>query len=427
MYRKVTKLFARKRPAPRFLRYFCRTKSFLTGKYFFQSNNNQPKNYEAEVNSGSLVRKLHGFRRIVRPGSDGKRRGGIFRHDNFDIGRNDSEHPLGNHPWAPGHRHLPAGIGYHSKVCVKEGEVVRQGQLLFIIDQVPYKAALQTAKANVAAAEASVATAQLTYDSKKELFAKNVVSQFDLQTSQNNLLTAKSQLAQAEAQLVNAANNLSYTEVKSPSNGVVGVLPYRVGALVSASIPQPLTTVSDNSDMYVYFSLTENQLLDLTREYGSMDKALAALPNVQLVLNDGSLYSQEGRIESISGVIDTSTGSVQLRAVFPNPGRLLHSGSSGNVLLPHIYKNVVTVPQVATFELQDKKFVYKVENGVATSQNITVSPQSDGKNFIVTAGLTPGEVIVTEGVGLMREGTPIKPKGAATTATAPAEQPTKEQ
>ena len=312
----------------------------------------------------------------------------------------------------------PQVSGTISKVCVKEGEVVRQGQLLFIIDQVPYKAALQTAKANVAAAEASVATAQLTYDSKKELFAKNVVSQFDLQTSQNNLLTAKSQLAQAEAQLVNAANNLSYTEVKSPSNGVVGVLPYRVGALVSASIPQPLTTVSDNSDMYVYFYLT--------REYGSMDKALAALPNVQLVLNDGSLYSQEGRIESISGVIDTSTGSVQLRAVFPNPGRLLHSGSSGNVLLPHIYKNVVTVLDLIN-ELQDKKFVYKVENGVATSQNITVSPQSDGKNFIVTAGLTPGEVIVTEGVGLMREGTPIKPKGAATTATAPAEQPTKEQ
>lgn len=233
-------------------------------------------------------------------------------------------------------------------------------------------------------------------------------------------------MAQAEAQLVNAANNLSYTEVKSPSNGVVGVLPYRVGALVSASIPQPLTTVSDNSDMYVYFSRRRINC-STTREYGSMDKALAALPNVQLVLNDGSLYSQEGRIESISGVIDTSTGSVQLRAVFPNPGRLLHSGSSGNVLLPHIYKNVVTVPQVATFELQDKKFVYKVENGVATSQNITVSPQSDGKNFIVTAGLTPGEVIVTEGVGLMREGTPIKPKGAATTATAPAEQPTKEQ
>ena len=295
-------------------------------------------------------------------------------------------------------------------MCVKEGEVVRQGQLLFIIDQVPYKAALQTAKANVAAAEASVATAQLTYDSKKELFAKNVVSQFDLQTSQNNLLTAKSQLAQAEAQLVNAANNLSYTEVKSPSNGVVGVLPYRVGALVSASIPQPLTTVSDNSDMYVYFSLTENQLLDLTREYGSMDKALAALPNVQLVLNDGSLYSQEGRIESISGVIDTSTGSVQLRAVFPNPGRLLHSGSSGNVLLPHIYKNVVTVPQVATFELQDKKFVYVLQpDNTLKYTEIGIFNLDNGKEYLVTSGLNAGDKIVIEGVQNLKDGQKIQP------------------
>lgn len=321
----------------------------------------------------------------------------------------------------------PQVSGTITQVLVQEGAHVHKGQVLFIIDQVPYKAALEKAKAAVATAEANEATARQTLDGKQSLYADHVISDFELRTAQNDYKSAQANLLQAQAELTDAQNNLSYTEVKSPSNGVVGVLPYRVGALVSASIPQPLTTVSDNSDMYVYFSLTENQLLDLTREYGSMDKALAALPNVQLVLNDGSLYSQEGRIESISGVIDTSTGSVQLRAVFPNPGRLLHSGSSGNVLLPHIYKNVVTVPQVATFELQDKKFVYKVENGVATSQNITVSPQSDGKNFIVTAGLTPGEVIVTEGVGLMREGTPIKPKGAATTATAPAEQPTKEQ
>ena len=153
-----------------------------------------------------------------------------------------------------------------------------------------------------------MATAQLTFDSKKELFAKNVISQFDLQTAENNLLTAQAALAQAEAQRVNAANNLSYTEVKSPSDGVVGVLPYRVGALVSASIPQPLTTISDNSEMYVYFSLTENQLLDLTRQFGSMDKAIAALPDVQLQLNDGTMYDKPGRVESISGVIDTSTG-----------------------------------------------------------------------------------------------------------------------
>ncbi len=296
----------------------------------------------------------------------------------------------------------PQVSGTISKVCVTEGEVVRKGQLLFIIDQVPYKAALRTAEANVASAKASVATAQLTYDSKKELFAKNVISQFDLQTAENSLLTAKATLAQAEAQRVNAANNLSYTEVKSPSNGVVGVLPYRVGALVSASIPQPLTTISDNSEMYVYFSLTENQLLDLTRQFGSMDKAIAALPDVQLQLNDGSMYDKPGRIESISGVIDTSTGTTQLRAVFPNPGRLLHSGSSGNVLLPHTFENVVIIPQTATFELQDKKFVYKVIDGVASSQLITVSDQSNGQEYIVTSGLQPGDVIVTEGVGLMR-------------------------
>ena len=144
----------------------------------------------------------------------------------------------------------PQVSGTIFELCVNEGQTVSKGQPLFIIDQVPYKAALQTAEANVAAAKARVATAQLTYDSKKELYAKNVVSQYDLLTAENTLLTAKAQLAQAEAQRVNAANNLSYTVVKAPANGVVGTLPYRVGALVSASIPQPLTTVSDNSDVY---------------------------------------------------------------------------------------------------------------------------------------------------------------------------------
>ena len=184
----------------------------------------------------------------------------------------------------------PQVSGTISELCVTEGQQVSKGQTLFIIDQVPYKAALQTAEANVAAAKASVATAQLTYDSKKELFAKNVVSQYDLSTANNNLLTAKAQLAQAEAQRVSAANNLSYTVVKAPANGVVGTLPYRVGALVSASIPQPLTTVSDNSEMYVYFSMNENQLLNLTRRYGSVAETLKNMSAVQLQLSDGSIY-----------------------------------------------------------------------------------------------------------------------------------------
>ena len=302
----------------------------------------------------------------------------------------------------------PQVSGTISELRVTEGQSVSKGQTLFIIDQVPYKAALQTAEANVAAAKASVATAQLTYDSKKELFAKSVVSQYDLSTAENTLLTAKAQLAQAEAQRVNAANNLSYTVVKAPANGMVGTLPYRVGALVSASIPQPLTTVSDNSEMYVYFSMTENQLLALTRQYGDMDEALKNMPEVELILNDNSVYQKKGTIESISGVIDRQTGTVVARVVFPNESRLLHSGASGTVVVPSIYKNCIAIPQTATVRMQDKTIVYKVVDGKAVSTLITVAGINDGREYIVLDGLKAGDEIVSEGAGLVREGTQVK-------------------
>ncbi|MBQ6881209.1 MAG: efflux RND transporter periplasmic adaptor subunit [Alistipes sp.] len=312
--------------------------------------------------------------------------------------------------------------GTIAKLCVTEGQTVAQGQTLFIIDQVPYKAALQTAEANVAAAKAGVATAQLVYDSKKELYAKNVVSKFDLSTAENNLLTAKAQLAQAEAQRVNAANSLSYTVVKAPANGVVGTLPYRVGALVSAAMPKPLTTVSDNSVMYVYFSMNEKQLLELAREYGSIDATIKQMPDVELKLSDGTIYSEKGRVESISGVIETSTGTVSLRAAFPNKGGLLHSGGSGNVVIPNTYKDCIVIPQVATFELQDRVFVFKNVDGLAKSFPISVEKINNGKEYVVTAGLTAGDVIVAEGAALLREGTPIQPKQQTAAAAPAAEQ-----
>ena len=264
------------------------------------------------------------------------------------------------------------------------------------------------AQANVEVAKAALATAELNYNSTKELFAKKVVSAFNLKTSENSYLTAKAQLAQAEAQEVNARNNLSYTEVKSPSDGVVGMLPYRAGALVSASIPQPLTTVSDNSNMYVYFSMTENQLLAMSRQYKSMDEALKNMPEVSLKLNDQSIYEQKGKIESISGVIDRKTGTVGVRAVFPNESRLLHSGASGNVLIPQTYKDCIVIPQGATVRLQDKTLVYKVVDGKAVSTLITVAEINDGREYIVLDGLKVGEEIVSEGAGLVREGTQVK-------------------
>ena len=320
----------------------------------------------------------------------------------------------------------PQVSGFLTKLCVEEGQAVRKGQVLFIIDQVPYRAALQTAEANVEAARASVATAQLTYDSKKELFAQNVISEFDLQTSYNNLLTTKAQLAQTEAQRVSAANNLSYTEVKSPADGVVGTLPYRVGALVSASLPKPLTTVSDNSDMYVYFSMTENQLLDMTRRYGSRSKALEEMPAIELILNDKSTYPSQGKIETISGVIDTSTGTVSLRAVFPNKEGLLQSGGAGNVVVPVQKRNCIVVPQAATYEVQDKVFVFKVVDGKAQSAPVEVTRVNGGKEYIVDKGLNVGDVIVAEGVGLLREGTPIQAKSASSATQETANQQTKE-
>ena len=302
----------------------------------------------------------------------------------------------------------PQVSGYITKLAVTEGQQVKKGQTLFIIDQVPYQAALNTAVANVKAAEASLATAKLTYENKEKLFEKNVISDVDLTTARNSYLTAQAQLAQMQAQEVNARNNLSYTVVTSPSNGVIGVLPYREGALVSASLPQPLTTVSDNSQMYIYFSMTENQLLSLLKEYGSKEAAIKNMPAVELRLSDGSLYDEKGHIEAISGVIDQNTGSVSVKAVFDNKNGLLHSGASGNIIIPETIEQCVVIPQAATFEVQEKIFAYKVTDGIANPVEVTVTKVNGGKDYIVTSGLAFGDTIVAEGAGLLRAGTRVQ-------------------
>ena len=301
----------------------------------------------------------------------------------------------------------PQVSGKITRVAVTEGERVRKGQTLFVIDQVPYQAALQTAEANVEAACAAVATAQLTYDGKRQLFEQDVISQFELSTAENALLTAKAQEAQAEAQELSARNNLSYTTITSPTDGVVGTIPYRAGALVSSSSASPLTTVSDNSVMHVYFSLPESRMLSLIRRHGSVEQTLKDMPDVGLRLNDGSVYESQGRVESISGVIDSQTGSVSFRAAFPNPTGLLHSGGAGNILITKTLNEALTIPQGATFELQDKIFVYRVIDGKAKATRVEVTPLPEENTYIVNNGLKAGEQIVSEGVGLLQEGANI--------------------
>ena len=304
---------------------------------------------------------------------------------------------------------LPQVGGTITEVCVQEGQHVSRGQRLFVIDQVPFQAALRTAEANVKAAEAGLATAKLNYESNQELFKQKVVSQHTLQTAQNAFLSAEAGLSQAQAALTNARNSLSYTEVKSPVSGQVGNLPYRAGALVSPQIPEPLTTVSDNSEMWVYFSMTELQLLSLSRQYGSMDEAVRQMPDVTLQLKDGSVYGESGRIESVSAVVDRMTGTVTCKAVFPNRSGLLHSGQSGSVLIPQTYSDVLIIPQSATMRQQDKVVVWKADvNGLAESVLIEVAPVNDGKEYMVTGGLTEGDEILASGAGLIRPGMKLK-------------------
>ena len=301
----------------------------------------------------------------------------------------------------------PQVSGTITNVCIEEGAKVSKGQTLFVIDQVPYQAALQTALANVKSAEASVATAKMTANSKENLFEEHVVSAFDLQTARNSLLEAEAALEQAQAAETSARNDLSYTEVKSPVDGVASMIPYRVGALVDASITTPLTTVSDDEEMHVYFSMTENQILTLVRESGTLEEAMKQMPEVSLRLSDGLMYTHKGKIDAISGTIDTGTGAVSLRATFPNPERMLRNGGSGTIVFPYRMDSVLVVPQEATYEIQDKVFVYRVVDGKATSASVTVFPVNDGKEYIVTQGLKAGDVIVAEGAGLLQEGTPI--------------------
>ena len=302
----------------------------------------------------------------------------------------------------------PQVSGVITDICINEGAHVKKGQLLFVIDQVPYKAALETAEANVKTARAKLETVKLTAESKQALYDRQVVSLFDLQTARNSLAEAEAELAQAKAQEINARNDLSYTEIRSPVDGVASMIPYRVGALVSSTITEPLVSVADDSEIYAYFSLTETQILDLMQLYGSLEQALRNMPAVGFKLSNGKMYPHEGRIDAISGTVDASTGAVVLRAVFPNPEGWLRNGGNGTVILPTSRQGVIIIPQAATYEIQNKTFVYKVVGGYTQSTEIDVFKLNDGQNYIVESGLEVGDTLIAEGAGLLRDSVWVK-------------------
>jgi len=308
----------------------------------------------------------------------------------------------------------PRVEGYIDKIFVDEGAVVKVGQPLFKISAPEYEQEVRTASASIKSAQASVSAAKLAVNKVKPLVEKGIISKYDLESAQYNYESAMATLAQANAALVNAKTNLGYTTVTSPVNGVVGSIPFRLGSLVSSNTADPLTTVSSIGNVYAYFALNEKMLLNFTQS-GKPGNTLAQkiknMPEVSLLLSDGSLYPEKGRIETVNGLINTETGSVTFRARFGNPKSIIRSGSSTTVRIPNEVKEEILIPQSATFELQDKIFAVTVgKDGKTKNVNITILDNSAGNYYVVTSGLKAGDQIVLEGVASLKDGSEIKPK-----------------
>jgi membrane fusion protein, multidrug efflux system len=307
----------------------------------------------------------------------------------------------------------PKVDGFIEKILVDEGAVVKKGQLLFTINAPQYEQQVRTARAAISSAEADVNAAQLTVNKTKPLVEKDIISKYDLDAAQLTLQSRKAALAQAKAELVNAQVNLGYTSITSPVDGVVGSIPFRNGSLVSSSSTQPLTTVSNTSKVYAYFSLNEKQLLDFSKTYkgNTLAQQMKNIPPVSLVLADGTVYAQNGKIESINGQINTSTGSASLRATFPNPVFLLKNGASASVRIPQHVENAILVPQKSTIDLQGKKFVYILgDSAKVVNTQIEVMELAKGNFYVVTKGLKAGDKVILEGFQSLKDGTKIKPE-----------------
>lgn len=301
-------------------------------------------------------------------------------------------------------RIIPRIEGYLQGIYVKEGERVKEGQLLFQVDAATYQAAVETANANVQQMTAVVEKAQLEYNGKEQLHGKNLISDYELALAKSDLDMAKANLTAAQAALTSARNDLSYTELRSPSDGVVGRIRYRKGDFVSPSMQNGLTIVADNRVIRAYFSMSETQLMGYLSAYKTMEAAVNHLPEIRLLLPNGKYYNKNGRVETISGIVDETTGAVPVCVLFDNSDGLLLSGGTAKVVIPFVMKNAIVIPQEATYEIQDKVYVYKIVDGKTVSTIIEVAAQNNGKEYVVVGGLEEGDVIIAKGAGFVQEG-----------------------
>jgi membrane fusion protein (multidrug efflux system) len=288
--------------------------------------------------------------------------------------------------------------GYITKVLVDEGQRVTKGQTLFTLET-------QSLSQDAGAAKANVNAAQVEVDKLKPLVEKDIIGSAQLQT-------AEARLAQAKANYNSVNASIGYATIKSPVNGYVGGISFREGALVSPGDPTPLTTVSDIDEVYAFFSMNERDYLNFlqTAEGENLSEKIKNAPPVELRLVNGKSYEQKGKIETVTGQVNTSTGTVSFRARFPNPNRLLANGNSGNIRIPKTYKSVPVIPEAATFEQQGKVYVYRVQGDtLAVSTAIEIADRVENL-VVVASGIEEGDKIVAQGVGKLRDNTPIEPQ-----------------
>ena len=311
----------------------------------------------------------------------------------------------------------PRVQGYITAMPVDEGDVVEKGEVLFQLNSEQYEQEVRSGKADVEAAKAAVNTAEDEVQRYQKLVDKDVVSNYQLQTAKNNLQSQKAALAQAEAALENARVNLSYTTIKSPTNGVMGSIPYRIGSLVNSTIAKPLTVISNISDMYAYFSMSERELLEMAQSVAdeggnkTLQQRISDMPEVNLILPDNTKYNHQGTLRLASGLINTGTGSASFRATFRNPQQILRSGGSASVQIPFQQDSAIVVPKKSTFEIQNKRFVYTVtDSNTIESTEISVLPISTKQLFVVESGVSQGDHIVSSGTQQLQDDAEISPQ-----------------
>jgi membrane fusion protein, multidrug efflux system len=307
----------------------------------------------------------------------------------------------------------PMISGYLQEILVNEGDHVKKEQLLFKINNPQYAEDVITTQARINSAVADVNSARIEIEKIKPLVEKEIISKYRLQSAELTLQSKEAALDEAKAALKNAQTNLNYTFIRSPQDGIIGTIPYKTGALVGSNNPEALTTLSDISEVFAYFSWNEKQVLDLLYDStgATIEEKLKNIPPVTLILSNSTVYSEKGKVEMASGLISTGTGSATFKAIFKNPSGILRSGSSAIVRIPIVKSNSLIVPQSATYELQDKRFIFTLGNdNKVKAVPITSTPSDDGHYFLITDGLKPGDRVVIDGISSLKDGETIVPK-----------------